>query len=59
MSELTPFLFDNFIEDDNVPLLDLGINRPSEPPTADAAPVSTPEILDKIRNQLIGIIDDE
>ena len=59
MVKFTPFLFDNFIEDDHVHILDLSINHSAETAQTEDKDVSTPEILNKIRSQLMGLIDDE
>lgn len=58
MPTILPFLFDNFIEDDENPILDLNINRNDDLPSADEN-CSTSEILDKIRDSLKGMMGDE
>ena len=57
MVEYVPFLFDNFVADDNPPILDLSINHHENADDTDKENYSTPEILDKIRNKLMGIVD--
>lgn len=59
MISYSPFLFDNFIENDDTPILDLSINRSTESTYEDYDGYSTSNILNKIRNKLKGIMADD
>jgi hypothetical protein len=59
MVEYVPFLFDNFIADETMPILDLSVNHSEDTGSAGINDYSTSEILDKIRNKLAGIMNND
>ena len=59
MIKYVPFLFDNFIEDDAMPIFDLSINHSEYADNTSTDNYSTPEILDKIRDKLVRLMDND